>query len=109
MFCFATDGEAKKSIKPETAQERHRADGYKMNPEDMASIGKHLECAKKTKDWQAALADVNKLLEFETQYDGYYRERADICRALGRADLAAADDKKAIELHKKNAGKLRYD
>ena len=80
----------------------------KMNPEDLASIGKHLECTKKLKDWKAALSDVNKLLDFESRYDGYYKERAEIYRALGNANAAAADEAKYKELHKKTEAPLQY-
>ncbi len=70
----------------------------RMNPDDFPSIGSHLTCQMKMKNWSAALADVNKLIGWESGYAGYYRQRAEIYRALGKAELAALDEKKAQQL-----------
>ena len=69
-------------------------------PGELQSTGTHLTCQMKLKKWDAALKDANSLIEWENGYYGYYRQRAEIYRNMGKADLASADEQKAKQLQK---------
>lgn len=79
----------------------------KKNPDDLRALTKHLHCCMVLKRHADALKDVNALIEFDDQYNGYFAQRAQIYRALGKTDLAEQDEKTAQRLLKKNNAPIR--
>lgn len=87
--------------------ERDYAAILKSNPEDLRALTQHLNCCMILKRPSEALKDVNALIEFDDQYNGYFAQRAQIYRALGKTELALQDEKTAARLLKKNNAPIR--
>jgi len=82
------------------------ADFTKAIEIDPANLQAHMSrgaCRLRTNDIDGAVEDYTKLIEIDTRrmaQPAYYRNRAVAYRSQQKPDLAAADEKKAVELEK---------